>query len=129
VRVDKYLWAIRLYKTRSRAAHDCSAGKIKRSGNNLKPSSAIKIGDTLEVPAPDGTYKRIIEVVQLIEKRVSAPLAQAAYTDHTPAEVLAEAERRRLQNKEARMERQQGDQGRITKKKRRLWERKLGDGI
>ena len=122
MRVDKWLWAVRLYKTRSKASHDCSAGKIKRDDNNLKPSTSLKIGDTLEVPSPDNTYKRTVEVVQVIEKRVSAPLAQAAYLDHTPAEVLAEAEKRRLALKENRQLRKEGDQGRLTKRKRRQWE-------
>jgi len=123
MRVDKYLWAIRLYKTRSKASHDCSAGKIKRAGKNVKPSTALKEGDHLEVPSADGLYKRIIKVVQLLEKRVSAPLAQAAYIDHTPADILAEAEQRRLALKKSREYRKAGDQGRLTKKKRRLWER------
>lgn len=122
MRVDKWLWAVRLYKTRSKAAHDCSAGKVKRSGKNLKPSSALKPGDRLEVPSPDNTYKRDIEVVELLEKRVGAPIAQAAYRDHTPAEILAEAEQRRLANKENRRTRREGDQGRLTKRKRRQWE-------
>ncbi len=122
MRVDKWLWSVRLYKTRSQASHDCSAGKVKRDGKTLKPSAALKIGDTLEVPSPDNTYKRSIEIVQLIEKRVGAPLAREAYLDHTPAEILAEAERRRLANKENRQRRQEGDQGRLTKRKRRQWE-------
>ena len=105
MRVDKWLWSVRLYKTRSQASHDCSAGKIKRAGKALKPSAALKVGDTIEVPSPDGTYKSIIEVIQLIEKRVGAPLAREAYNDNTPAEILAEAERRRLANKENREQR------------------------
>ncbi len=125
MRVDKWLWAVRLYKTRSKASHDCSAGKIKRAGTNLKPSASLKIGDTLETPSPDNTYKRTIEVVQLIEKRVAAPIAQAAYQDHTPAEILAEAERKRLEKKEQRQFRKKGDQGRLTK--RNLRQRKKAD--
>jgi ribosome-associated heat shock protein Hsp15 len=127
MRVDKWLWAVRLSKTRSKASHDCSAGKIKRDGNNLKPSTSLKIGDTLEIPSPDNTYKRTVEIVQVIEKRVSAPLAQAAYLDHTPAEVLAEAEKRRLALKENRQLRKEGDQGRLTKRKRRQWEEGEGN--
>ena len=122
MRVDKWLWSVRIYKTRSQASHDCSAGKIKRAGKSLKSSTSLKESDTLEVPSPDGTYKRIIEVIQLIEKRVSAPLAREAYQDHTPGEILAEAERRRLANKENRQQRREGDQGRLTKRKRRVWE-------
>jgi len=127
MRVDKWLWAARLYKTRSKASHDCSAGKVKRSGNTLKPSAALKPGDTLEVPSHDNRFKRIIEVVELLEKRVAAPIAQAAYHDHTPAEILAEAEKRRLAEKEHRQFRKQGDQGRLTKRKRRQWEEGEGN--
>jgi ribosome-associated heat shock protein Hsp15 len=122
MRVDKWLWSVRLYKTRSQASHDCSAGKVKRDGKTLKPSAALKLGDKLEVPSPDNTYKRNIEVLQLIEKRVSAPLAREGYLDHTPGEILAEAERRRLANKENRQRRKEGDQGRLTKRNRRQWE-------
>lgn len=122
MRVDKWLWSVRLYKTRSQASHDCSAGKVKRDGKTLKPSAALKLGDKLEVPSPDNTYKRNIEVLQLIEKRVSAPLAREGYLDHTSGEILAEAERRRLANKENRQRRKEGDQGRLTKRKRRQWE-------
>ncbi|MDB4317077.1 hypothetical protein N9911_02305, partial [Akkermansiaceae bacterium] len=65
-----------------------------------------------------------VEVVELIEKRVKAALASSAFIDHTPAKVLAEAETRRLANRENRAFRKLGDQGRLTKKKRRLWEEK-----
>lgn len=127
MRVDKWLWAVRLYKTRSQAAHDCAAGKVKRAGKNLKASSTLKPGDRLEVPSTDNTYKRAVEVVELLEKRVSAPLAQAAYRDHTPPEILAEAEQRRLANKENRRRRKEGDQGRLTKRQRRRWEQDDGN--
>lgn len=127
MRCDKWLWATRCYKTRTQAAHDCAAGKIKRDGKNLKASTALKIGDQLEVPSLDGTHKRTIEVVQLIEKRVKASLAAAAIIDHTPAAILAEAETRRLANREAREHRKLGDQGRLTKKKRRDWDKTGGD--
>lgn len=122
MRVDKWLWSVRLYKTRSKASHDCSAGKVKRNGSTLKPSASLKTGDRLEVPSPDNRYKRQIEVVEFLEKRVAAPLAQAAYLDHTPAEILAEAEKRRLAERENRQTRREGDQGRLTKRKRRQWE-------
>lgn len=126
MRVDKWLWAVRLYKTRSKASHDCSAGKVKRGGDTLKPSTSLKVGDTLVVPSHDNLFKRTVEVIGLLEKRVAAPIAQAAYLDHTPAEILVEAEKRRLAEKENRQFRKQGDQGRLTKRKRRQWEEKDG---
>jgi len=122
MRVDKWLWAVRLYKTRNQASHDCSAGKVKRFGKSLKPSASLKEGDTLEVPSHDHLFKRTIVVVELIEKRVAATIAQSAYLDQTPAEILAEAEARRLAQKENRQFRKEGDQGRLTKRKRRRWE-------
>ncbi|MEZ7920374.1 MAG: hypothetical protein QMC24_08610 [Akkermansiaceae bacterium] len=122
MRADKWLWATRFYKTRNNAAHDCAARKIKRAGNPIKASTALKIGDHLVVPSLDGTHKRSIEIVVLIEKRVKASLASSAFIDHTPAEILAEAEVRRLANKENRDNRKLGDQGRLTKKKRRDWQ-------
>ncbi|YCM46373.1 S4 domain-containing protein [Verrucomicrobiaceae bacterium 227] len=122
MRVDKWLWSVRLFKTRSQASHDCSAGKIKRAGQSLKPSTSLKVGDTLTVPSHDHSFKRTVEVVELLEKRAAAPIAQAAYLDHTPAEVLAEAEKRRLAEKANRQLRKEGDQGRLTKRKRRQWE-------
>ena len=121
VRVDKYLQAIRLFKTRSLVAQQCEAGKIKREGKSLKPSTSIKVGDVLSVPAVDDTHRRIIVVKQLLEKRVSAPLAQEAYEDHTPEDVLKEAEEKKALLREQREHRQEGDQGRMTKKQRRLW--------
>lgn len=122
VRTDRYLWAIRLFKTRSLAAKECQAGKVKRLGHALKPATVLKVGDLLEVPAADGSHKRHIEVVELLQKRVAAPIAQAAYIDRTPAEVLQEAAERRENNRQAREHRKEGDQGRLTKKRRRLWE-------
>ena len=122
MRTDKWLWATRFYKTRSRAAHDCAAGKVKRAGKNLKASTALKIGDQLEIPSHDGSHKRSIEIVELIEKRVKATLAASTFIDHTPAAIIAEAETRRLVHQENRAARKAGDQGRLTKKKRRDWE-------
>jgi ribosome-associated heat shock protein Hsp15 len=121
VRLDKWLWSVRLYKTRSLAAKECNAGKIKRGNTALKPSSAIQVGDHLDVPSPDGTHKRRLEVVALLEKRVSAPLAREAFVDHTPEDVLQAAAEARARKREARLLRQEGDQGRMTKKKLRDW--------
>lgn len=122
-RLDKWLWAVRLYKTRSQAAEACQAGKIKRGLHSLKPSANLQIGDHLMVTVPDNSYVRLVEVKQLLVKRVSAPLAQEAFDDHTTAEVLKKVEEKRQIQREERLFRQEGDQGRMTKKRRREWDR------
>ena len=124
VRIDKWLWAIRFYKTRSSAAADCSGGKVKRAGVALKPAANIKVGDMIETPSHDGTHKKQIEVLALLDTRVGAPIAQASYLDHTKQEVLEQAKERKQEKKENRMIRKEGDQGRMTKKNRRAWENK-----
>lgn len=125
-RVDKWLWAVRLFKTRTYAAEQCSAGKIKRLGKSLKPSAVVKVGDRLLVPTPDGAYKREIEILEIYDKRVGAPLAQAAYKDSTPEEIVEQAKEVRKENRLNRMHRKEGDQGRMTKKQRRDWKKGLG---
>lgn len=123
-RLDKWLWAVRLYKTRSLAAKACQAGKIKRAQKALKPSTVLQIGDHLDITVPENTHVRHIEVVQLLEKRVSAPLAREALLDHTSADVLKEVEEKRKVLREERLFRQEGEQGRMTKKKRREWDKR-----
>lgn len=122
LRIDKWLWAVRIYKTRSLAAKQCAASKVKREGKPLKSSASLKIGDFLEVPAADDSHKRIIEVVEILQKRVGAPQAQAAYRDHTPADIVAAAKKKQAEKQEARQLRKEGDQGRLTKKQRRVWQ-------
>lgn len=123
LRLDKWLWAVRIYKTRSLATKACQAGKVKRNLKTLKPSVSLQIGDHLEVTVPENTHVRHLEVVQLLEKRVSASLAREAYHDKTSAEVLKEVAEKKKVLREERLFRQEGDQGRMTKKKRREWER------
>jgi ribosome-associated heat shock protein Hsp15 len=121
VRIDKWLWAARFLKTRSLATKECTAGNIKRGATPLKPAASIQVGDHLEIPSADGIYQRHIEITALLDKRVSAPLAREAYLDHTPEDVLAAAKERRAIHLKDRLQRQEGDQGRMTKKKRREW--------
>lgn len=122
-RLDKWLWATRLYKTRSLATKACQAGKVKRLQKALKPSANLQVGDHLEITVPENTHVRHIEVVQLIEKRVSAPLAREAIVDHTSADVLKEVAAKKKILQEERQFRQEGDQGRMTKKRRREWDK------
>ena len=70
VRVDRWLWAVRLTKTRSGAAQACRAGHVQVNGVRAKPAATVKVGDT--VRARVGDRERVVEVVRLIETR-SAP--------------------------------------------------------
>lgn len=84
LRIDKYLWAIRLFKTRSLATDACKAGRIKLNGQNLKASAIVKVGDVYQVSK--GIEKKIIEVVELLYNRVEAKIAITKYKDLTPVE-------------------------------------------
>ncbi len=121
VRVDRWLWATRFYKTRARATEACREGRIRRGGLPLKPAAAVSIGDRLEIPSHDRTHTRQIEVLALEDVRVGASLAQTAYRDHTPADIIEAAAERRAEQKTERLFRHGDDQGRMTKKLRRDW--------
>ncbi len=82
VRVDRWMWAARLFPTRTASSAACEGGHVKVNGSSAKPSTKIKVGDMLDVPGPD--QKRRIEVVGLIEKRVGAVVAATLLVDHTP---------------------------------------------
>jgi len=71
-RIDKWLWAARIFKTRTIAAAACKKGQVSIHGAQLKPSRTIKIGDTIDVKKPPVTYS--FKVLQTIEKRVGAKL-------------------------------------------------------
>jgi ribosome-associated heat shock protein Hsp15 len=89
VRVDKWLWAIRRYKTRSDATEACRGGHVKINGEPAKPASVVKVGYLVETTG--GGHERRFEVAQLIEKRVSAPLAATCFIDHSPPPPPTEA--------------------------------------
>ena len=82
-RVDRWLWAVRLYKTRSLASDACRGGHVKINGRAAKPAALVKVGDRVEARA--GDRERILEVARIIEKRVGAPIAAACAIDHSPA--------------------------------------------
>lgn len=84
IRIDKWLWAIRLYKTRSLATEACAAGKVKINGESVKASYLLKIGQTINVNKQG--EKWCIKSVKLIDKRVGAPIAVTCYDDLTPPE-------------------------------------------
>lgn len=81
-RVDSWLWAVRVTKTRSAATALVRAGHVKVNGERVKAAQALKIGDEVRAVTPAGP--RTLEVRQLIVKRVGAALATAAFVDLTP---------------------------------------------
>ena len=87
LRIDKYLWSIRLFKTRSLATDACRAGRVKKEGTNIKASYEVKIGEIFQVSK--SVEKKIIKVVELLTTRVDAKKAVLAYQDLTPPEETA----------------------------------------
>jgi ribosome-associated heat shock protein Hsp15 len=86
VRIDKWLWAVRLFKSRSLSTDTVKSGKIKLGGKSLKASYLINTGDHIEVKK--NGFLLQIRVEKKIDKRVSAPLAAGCFTDLTPIEEL-----------------------------------------
>lgn len=82
VRIDRWLWAVRLYKTRRAATDACRGGKVRVNGDRVKPSAAVRVGDT--VRARVGSRERVVEVVRLLDKRVGAPVAAECLVDRSP---------------------------------------------
>lgn len=83
IRLDKYLWAIRVFKTRSLAATACDKGKVKLNDNPAKASHTVKIGETYHIRI-DTDYTRIIEVVKLLDKRHAFSYVKDYFVDHSP---------------------------------------------
>jgi len=117
VRIDKYLWAIRMYKTRSIASEACRNGKVKMDGQPVKASREVKIGDLIELRT--GQMNKVIEVKEIIKNRVKGTLAIEKYIDKTPAEELERLEMIRQMKTEHR----DRGAGRPTKKERRELDR------
>ncbi len=88
VRADTYLWAIRMYKSRTLAGEAIKGGKVKLNGTNFKPSHSVKIGETYSLTI--GETKKIIEVINLIEKRGSYEIAKQFYLDKSEPTVKSE---------------------------------------
>ncbi len=122
LRIDKWLWAVRIFKTRTMAGDACRAGKVKMDGIAVKPSRALKPGDVIIVSI--GPLTRTIQVKALIHNRVSAKLVPDSLDDLTPPE---EYERIKFMN-ELNSERRDRGTGRPTKKERRTIDRLKGPG-
>jgi ribosome-associated heat shock protein Hsp15 len=84
IRIDKWLWAVRLYKTRTQAAEACRAGHVRLDGNPAKPSREVHVGDTLVARTGDRTLT--VRVRALLENRVAAAKVPECLDDLTPPE-------------------------------------------
>jgi len=112
-RIDKYLFAVRLYKTRSLASEECRKGKVTIGGMNVKPSRELNVGEIIQLRRPPIT--RSYKIVALTENRMAAKLVPEFLVETTPASELEILE---VQKKMSVYNRERGT-GRPTKKERR----------
>ncbi|MBW0272110.1 RNA-binding protein S4 [Nocardia sp. MH4] len=115
-RVDSWIWAVRLFKTRSAAAEACRAGHVRINGVTVKPAQQVRIGD--EIRIKHAGLERIVVVERIIHKRVGPPIAAQCMIDRSPPpppkEVLASIPQR------------DRGAGRPTKRERRETDRLMG---
>lgn len=114
LRLDKYLWSIRLFKTRTLAAAACDTGKVKQAGTSVKAAKSVSIGDEYEVKTE--AKKWVVKVTGLLHNRVAYSEAINYYIDLTPAE---EVERLQFQAATFHTGKRPSKIGRPTKKQRR----------
>lgn len=112
-RIDKWLWAARIFKTRSIAADACKNGRVTVGGTNVKPSRMVKVGETVSVRKPPITYS--FKILQAIEQRVGAKLIPQVYENVTTPDQYELLEMTRISGF---VDRARGT-GRPTKKERR----------
>jgi ribosome-associated heat shock protein Hsp15 len=116
VRVDKWLWSVRIFKSRTLATDACKGGKVKVGGTTAKPATTLGEGDVVTVKKDGFNFQ--FKAITLLEKRVGAPIAVTCYEDVTPSE-----ERQKylswFQNAAAAPEKRDKGTGRPTKKDRR----------
>lgn len=116
VRVDAWLWSVRVFKTRSEATTACRAGHVTIGGDPAKASLKISPGTTVRVRRPG--HEIVLEVVHTHAKRVGAPVAQRAYRDHSPE---------RVRPRDVGLPVRPRGAGRPTKRERRQLDRLRGD--
>ena len=114
VRIDKWLWSVRLFKTRSLAAEACEKGKVRIAEQTVKASRTVKVGDVIVVHR--GPWQQTVKVLNSIERRIGAALVKDFMEDITPE---AELEKFRLYQLAQSSFYFKGGEGRPTKKERR----------
>lgn len=116
-RVDQWLWAVRIYPSRSAATDACRLGRVRVNKVAAKAHTQVKAGDRVEAVA--AKRERILEVVTVIEKRVGAPMAATCLVDHSPPIAVLK--------RKPRMPAREPGAGRPTKRERRALERIRGE--
>ena len=116
-RIDKWLWAVRIFKTRAQATEACAGGKVKIDGTAVKASRKIQAGDVIQVRK--GVIKFMYKVLKIAEKRMGAKLVPDFLEDMTPEEERAKLESAKKQPIQTR----EKGQGRPTKKERRVMDK------
>jgi len=120
IRVDKWLWAVRLYKTRNQATEACKKGRILIREQPVKPSRVLRVNDIVQVKKPPVVYS--YKVTGLLSKRLSARLVQDYIEDITTEQELA-----KLKVRETFFINRDKGSGRPTKKERRTMDKLRGD--
>jgi len=114
VRIDKWLWAARFFKTRSLATRACELGRVEANGQNVKPSREVRVGDLLRVKNDSGEFQ--IEVLLLSEMRGPAPVAQTLYRE---TEASRELRLKLAEERKAMPRYETSTEGRPSKRDRR----------
>jgi len=124
VRIDKWLWAVRIFKTRSQATESIRSGKVRINDQPVKPSHAVKTGEVVTIKITP--IERTVRITEILDHRVSAKLVPEYMEDLTPQEEYDKLKRHRI----AEFEYRERGIGRPTKKDRRILEilkKQLGD--
>jgi len=117
IRIDKWLWAVRIFKTRSQAAESCRVGKVRINDLPVKPSRETRLDDVITIRL--GQFTKTVKVTGLLKNRVGAKLVENYLNDLTPKE---EYENQKM-IREFNYEHRQRGEGRPTKKERRVIEK------
>jgi ribosome-associated heat shock protein Hsp15 len=118
LRIDKWLWAARFFKTRSLASDACGGGKVDVNDEAAKPAKPVRAGDLIRITLPQGR-RRIVKVLALDDRRGSAAAARALYEDLTPPEPA--------RARQAPPPYRPQGAGRPTKRERRQLDRLIGE--
>ncbi len=110
IRIDKWLWAVRLFKTRTQAADACKGGKVKIDGQNAKPSRDVKVDEIIEIQLP--LIKRKVKIIKVVKNRVAAKFVPELLHDLTPPEEYEKLD----MLKQLNIEKRDRGTGRPTKK-------------